>query len=108
MASATPSASTRPKPGRCPRYFGRGRDVTFYVWTSEQHTHYATRVVRTTVRDATYVLDGILDNQTELPIEKHTTDTAGYSDIIFALFDLLGLQFAPRLAGLPDTRLDGK
>jgi len=62
-------------------------------------------VVRTTVRDATYVLDGILDNQTELPIEKHTTDTAGYSDIIFALFDLLGLQFAPRLAGLPDRRL---
>ena len=55
------------------RYFGRGRGVTFYVWTSDQHTHYATRVVRTTVRDATYVLDGILDNQTELPIEKHTT-----------------------------------
>jgi TnpA family transposase len=34
------------------RYFGRGRGVTFYVWTSDQHTHYATRVVRTTVRDA--------------------------------------------------------
>ena len=88
------------------RYFGRGRGVTFYVWTSDQHTHYATRVVRTTVRDATYVLDGILDNQTELPIEKHTTDTAGYSDIIFALFDLLGLQFAtprrpPRPPPLP-------
>jgi len=87
------------------RYFGRGKGVTFYAWTSDQHAHYATRVVRTTIRDATYVLDGILDNQTELPIEKHTTDSAGYSDIVFALFDLLGLQFAPRLAGLPDTRL---
>jgi TnpA family transposase len=87
------------------RYFGRGRGITFYVWTSDQHTHYATRVVRTTVRDATYMLDGILDNQTELPIEKHTTDTAGYSDLVFALFDLLGLQFAPRLAGLPERRL---
>jgi TnpA family transposase len=62
-------------------------------------------VIRTTVRDATYVRDGILDNQTELPIAKHTTDTAGYSDIIFALFELLGLQFAPRLAGLPERRL---
>jgi TnpA family transposase len=60
------------------RYFGRGRGITLYVWTSDQHTHYATRVVRTTVRDATYVLDGILDNQTELPIEQHTTDTAGW------------------------------
>lgn len=28
-----------------------------------------------------------------------------HSDIIFALFDLLGLQFAHRLAGLPDRRL---
>ncbi|MGI8946301.1 MAG: Tn3 family transposase [Thermoleophilaceae bacterium] len=27
------------------------------------------------------------------------------SDIIFALFDLLGLRFAPRLARLADTRL---
>jgi TnpA family transposase len=52
-----------------------------------------------TVRGA--VAAGALDG----PIEKHTTDTAGYSDIIFALFDLLGLQFAPRLAGLPDRRL---
>jgi hypothetical protein len=23
-------------------YFGRGRGVTLYVWTSDQHTHYAT------------------------------------------------------------------
>ncbi len=62
-------------------------------------------MIRTTVRDATYALDGILDNRSQLPIRIHSTDTAGYSDIIFAVFDLLGLQFAPRLAGLPDTRL---
>jgi len=37
---------------------------------------YATRVIPATVRDATYVLDGILDNETELPIVEHTTDTA--------------------------------
>lgn len=87
------------------RCFGRGRGVTFYPWTSDQHTHYATKVVRTTGRDATYVLDGILDNETELPIAKHTTDTAGYSDVVFALFDLVGLEFAPRLAALSDKRL---
>ena len=88
-----------------PRYFGRHRGLTHYAFVSDQHTHFATRVIRTTVRDATYVLDGILDNQTQLPITTHSTDTAGYSDIIFALFDLLGLQFAPRLAGIADTRL---
>lgn len=88
-----------------PRYFGRERGLTHYAFVSDQHTHFATRVIRTTVRDATYALDGILDNRSQLPIRIHSTDTAGYSDIIFALFDLLGLQFAPRLAGLPDTRL---
>jgi TnpA family transposase len=29
------------------------------------------------VRDATHTLDGILDNQTVLPVEEHTTDTHG-------------------------------
>jgi TnpA family transposase len=88
-----------------PRYFGRDRGLTHYAFVSDQHTHFATRVIRATVRDATHVLDGILDNRSQLPIRTHSTDTAGYSDIIFALFDLLGLQFAPRLAGLADTRL---
>ena len=57
------------------------------------------------MRDATYVLDEILDNETELPILEHTTDTAGYTEIVFALFDLLGLQFSPRIRDLGDQRL---
>ena len=32
------------------------------------------------------------------------TDSAGYSDIIFGLFWLLGFQFSPRLAELGETR----
>ena len=31
--------------------------------------------IPSTVRDSTYVLDGVLDNETELPIAEHTTDT---------------------------------
>ena len=42
-------------------------------------------------------LDEILDNETELSIVEHTTDTARCTDFVFALFDLLGMQFAPRL-----------
>jgi len=51
------------------------------------------------------VLDGILDNETELPIAEHTSDTAGYTDLVFSLFDLLGLQFSPRLRDLGDQKL---
>ncbi|MBV9280755.1 MAG: Tn3 family transposase [Chloroflexi bacterium] len=88
-----------------PRYFGYGRGLTFYSWTSDQFSQYGTKVIPATVRDATYVLDEILDNATELPILEHTTDTAGYTDLVFALFDLLGLQFAPRIRDLGDQRL---
>ncbi len=88
-----------------PRYFGLGRGVTAYTHVSDQHTTYATTVIPATIRDATYVLDGILHNETELPIVEHTTDTTGYTELVFALFDLLGLQFAPRIRDLGDQRL---
>ena len=88
-----------------PRYFGYGRGLTYYTWTSDQYSQFGTKVVPTTIRDATYVLDEILDNETELTILEHTTDTAGYTDLVFGLFDLLGLQFSPRLADLAGKTL---
>jgi TnpA family transposase len=36
---------------------------------------------------------------------EHTTATAGATELIFALFDLLGFRFAPRLRDLHDRRL---
>jgi TnpA family transposase len=83
-----------------PRYFGYSRGLTFYTFTSDQYSQYGTKVIPSTMRDATYVLDEILDNETELTILEHTTDTAGYTHLVFGLFDLLGLQFSPRLANI--------
>ena len=88
-----------------PKYFGYGQGITFYTWTSDQFSQYGTKVISTTVRDATYVLDEILDNETDLAILEHTTDTAGYTDVVFALFDLLGMQFSPRIRDLGHQRL---
>ena len=88
-----------------PRYFGYGRGLTFYSWTSDQFSQYGSRVIPSTVRDATYVLDAILDNETELEIVEHTTDTAGYTELIFALFDVLGMQFSPRIRDIGEQRI---
>jgi TnpA family transposase len=90
---------------RMPPPLGYGMGVTFYSWTSDQLSQYGTKFVPVTVRDATYVLDELCNNETELPIREHTTDTAGATEIIFALFDLLGFRFAPRLRDLNDRRL---
>ncbi|MGH9763683.1 MAG: Tn3 family transposase, partial [Blastocatellia bacterium] len=88
-----------------PRYFGYGRGLTYYTWTSDQYSQFGTKVIPATMRDATVVLDEILDNETELPLFEHSTDTSGYTEIVFALFDLLGLQFAPRIRDLGVQRL---
>lgn len=88
-----------------PNYFGPGKGVTQQNHTADQYAQYGTKVVPATLRDATVVLDEIIGNQTDLRITEHTTDTAGYTDIIFALFDLLGLLFSPRLRDIADQRL---
>jgi TnpA family transposase len=101
------AARTRgPGVAALPRYFGhRRRGLQVYSWTSDQYSQYASKVVTATVRDATHTLDGILDNQTVLPIEEHTTDTHGYTEMIFGAYDLLGLRFAPRIRDLDRKRL---
>lgn len=88
-----------------PNYFGTGKGVTQMIHTADQYVQYGTKVVPATLRDATVVLDEIVGNETDLRILEHTTDTAGYSDIVFALFDLLGLSFCPRLRDIADQRL---
>ena len=69
-----------------PRYFAQRDGVTFYTWCSDQMSQFGIKAASTTIRDSTYVLDYLLDNETELSILEHTTDTAGFTDLIFALF----------------------
>ncbi len=90
---------------RALRRYYTGKGATIYTWTSDQHSQYGARVIPTTVREATFVLDAIFDNETDLDIEEHTTDTAGYTDLVFGLFDLTGLRFSPRIRGLAGQRL---
>jgi TnpA family transposase len=57
------------------------------------------------VRDATYVLDGLLYHESDMRIEEHYTDTSGFTDHVFALMHLLGFKFAPRIKDMPDKKL---
>ncbi len=42
-------------------------------------------MVNVGVHDSTYVLDGLLYHESDLRIEEHYTDTAGFTDHVFAL-----------------------
>jgi TnpA family transposase len=85
--------------------YGSDPGVTFYTHVSDQYAPFHTKVINATVRDATHVLDGLLYHESELRIEEHYTDTAGFTDHVFALCHLLGFRFAPRIRDLADKRL---
>lgn len=90
--------------GPNPKYFNAERGITYYNFTSDQFTGFHQIVVPGTLRDSLYVLDGLLEQQTVLRPTELMTDSAGYSDVIFGLFWLLGYQFSPRLADIGSAR----
>ena len=87
-----------------PKY-GSEPGIQFYTHVSDQYSPFHTKVINVGVRDATYVLDGLLYHESDLRIEEHYTDTAGFTDHVFALMHLLGFRFAPRIRDLADKRL---
>ncbi|MBH0159156.1 Tn3 family transposase, partial [Fictibacillus sp. 5RED26] len=86
-------------------HYGTGKGTTIYRFTSDQFSSYYTKIIHTNSRDAIHVLDGLLHHETDLNIEEHFTDTAGYTDQIFGLTHLLGFKFAPRIRDLSDSKL---
>jgi len=85
--------------------YGTESGVLFYTHVSDQYGPFHTKVINATVRDATHVLDGLLYHESDLQIEEHYTDTAGFTDHVFALCHLLGFRFAPRIRDLADRRI---
>jgi TnpA family transposase len=65
-----------------------------------QHTPFHAKVI-----NATHVLDALLDHESDLRIEEHYTDTAGFTDHVFASCHLLGYRFASRIRDPADKRL---
>jgi TnpA family transposase len=89
-----------------PRYYGYyEKAIGIYTHISDQYSVFSTQVISCSPREALYVLDGLLDNNTILQIREHTTDTHGYTEIVFALCHLLGFYFMPRIRDLKDQQL---
>ncbi|WP_420917307.1 Tn3 family transposase [Priestia flexa] len=86
-------------------HYGTGKGATIYRFTSDQFSSFYTKVINTNARDAVHVIDGLLHHESDLCIEEHYTDTAGYTDQVFGLSHILGFRFAPRLRDLADSKL---
>lgn len=57
-------------------------------------------------REAAYVIDGLMHNDV-VKSDIHSTDSHGYSEIVFGALHLLGFSFAPRIKNLKDQQLYG-
>jgi TnpA family transposase len=85
------------------KYFGSNKGITWYNFVSDQYASFHGIVIPSTLRDSIFVLEGLLEQQTDLNPSEIMTDTAGASDLVFGLFWLLGYQFSLRLADAGDA-----
>ncbi len=83
---------------------GSGSGVSVYVFTDHSHKMFYSIVMNSNEREAVYVIDGLMENDF-VHSDIHSTDTHGYSEIIFATTNLLGYRFAPRIKNLKKQRI---
>jgi TnpA family transposase len=79
--------------------------LEFYTFVADNYAPFYSLPIECTDRDAAFVLDGLLYNESELAIEEHYTDTHGYTELNFAAFAMLGLRFCPRIRGVQHQRI---
>jgi TnpA family transposase len=79
--------------------------LEFYSFVADNYAPFYSTPIECTDRDAGFVLDGLLYNESDLELEEHYTDTHGYTEINFAAFAMLGRRFCPRIRGVAKQRL---
>ena len=86
------------------KYFGSGKGVTVYVFIDDSHRLFYSTVINSAESEAVYVIDGLMHNEI-VHSNLHSTDTAGYSEIIFGVCHVLGISFAPRIKNFKKQQL---
>ena len=78
------------------KYFGNEKGIVIYSFIDEMHRLFYSTSFSSSQREAPYVIDGLMHNQV-VESDIHSTDSHGFSEIVFALTHLLGIRFAPRI-----------
>jgi TnpA family transposase len=86
------------------KYLGKDKGVSVVTFIDMRELMWHSTVISAAEREAAYVIDGLMQNDV-VKSDIHSTDTHGYSEVIFAATYLLRFQFAPRIKGLGRQRL---
>lgn len=79
--------------------------LEFYTFLADNYAPYYAMPIECSDRDAAFVLDGLLYNESDLELGEHYVDTHGFTEINFAAFAMLGRRFCPRIRGLRRQRI---
>jgi TnpA family transposase len=88
------------------KYFGTDKGVVAYTFIDESHRLFHSQVINVNERESGYVIDGLLQNGA-VKSDIHSTDTFGFTEVIFGLTNLLGFSFAPRIKNFKKQQLYG-
>lgn len=88
-----------------PKYFGRRRGATWLNLVNDQAAGLAGIVLAGTPRDSLHMIDLLYRQDAGQRPTVIVTDTGSYSDMVFALLHLLGFDYRPQLADIPDAKL---
>ena len=86
------------------KYTGKEKGVSVVTFMDMREFLWHSTVISSAEREAAYVIDGLMHNDV-VKSDIHSTDSHGYSKIIFAVTHLLGFEFAPRIKGLGGKHL---
>lgn len=78
------------------KYFGMGKGVYAYGSVDAKGRSIFGRVNSLQDRESNYVVDALTHNE-DVISDTHTTDSHGYTEIVFGVCNLLGVDFIPRI-----------
>jgi TnpA family transposase len=88
------------------KYYGKDQGVSVYSFIDERGALFYDTIISPTEREAAYVIDGLMANKV-VQSDIHSTDTHGFTEIIFAITHLIDVSFAPRIKRLAEQNIYG-
>jgi TnpA family transposase len=86
------------------KYFGKTKGASVVTFIDSRDLMWYSIVISSAEREAMTVIDGLMHNDV-VKSDIHSTDTHGYSEVIFGTTYFLRFEFAPRIKGLSKQRL---
>ena len=81
------------------KYFGQSQGISVYSFIDDRQVLFYNTILSPGTREAAFVIDGLMANNV-VKSHMHSTDTHGFSEVIFAVMHFLGVSFAPRIKKL--------